>query len=155
MENPGLCLIEMCLKIQRNYWDNSVRSNCLPTTSEARLYNEENTTGSKAAKWRAQRVVHSKSTPVSTWIFVWLDEAGSDNCDQICKFRYSLRGVYNRYIVRGTRISSVVALASQGVLTHDFVTGTMNGEIFLILCTRKTHSMHAACSWTQLNIGYG
>ena len=41
---------------------------------------------------------------------VWCDETG---CDQMRKFGYSLRGrtpVYHRYLVRGTRISSVLAM---------------------------------------------
>lgn len=64
---------------------------------------------------------------------VWCDETGSDRRDQIRKFGYSLRGltpVYYRYLVRGTRISSVVAMTSTGVLTYEVHTGTVNGDKF-------------------------
>ena len=64
---------------------------------------------------------------------VWVDETGSDNSDQIRKFGYALRGLpplYHRFLVRGTRISSIVAMGCEGVLTFNMVTGTTNGETF-------------------------
>lgn len=64
---------------------------------------------------------------------VWVDETGSDRRDQIRKFGYSLRGlapVYTRLLVRGTRVSSVVAMSSQGIIAIDMTTGTMNGDKF-------------------------
>ena len=64
---------------------------------------------------------------------VWYDETGSDWRDEIRKFGYSLRGqtpVYHRYLVRGTRISSVLAMTLSGVLTYEFHTGTIDGNKF-------------------------
>ena len=31
--------------------------------------------------------------------FVWIDETGSDNCDQIRKFGYALRGLYTTSVL--------------------------------------------------------
>ena len=51
----------------------------------------------------------------------------------VIRYDYSLRGltpVCHRFLVRGTRISSVVAMSSSGVLAYEFHTGTMNGDKF-------------------------
>ena len=133
MENPGLYLVEMCLKIQE------VTGTTVSGATVCRLLRKHGYTRKKIRQVAKQRSEELRGLFMARVLqfprefFVWLDETGSDNRDQIRKFGYSLRGVtpvYNRYIVRGTRISSVVAMASQGVLTHDFVTGTMNGEKF-------------------------
>ena len=58
---------------------------------------------------------------------------GSDKRDQIRRFGYSIRGLsptYHRLLSRGIRVSSVVAMGSQGVLTSDYTTSTMNGNKF-------------------------
>ncbi len=63
--------------------------------------------------------------------FVWLDETGSDKRDHIRKFGYQIRGlppVYHRYLVRGTRLSTISALSSEGLIAHEIMTGTTNGD---------------------------
>lgn len=58
---------------------------------------------------------------------------GSDNRDQIRKFGYALKGlppVYHRFLVRGTQISTIVAMGSEGVMTFEMIIGTANGETF-------------------------
>ena len=65
--------------------------------------------------------------------FVWVDETGSDNRDQICKFGYALRGlppVYHRLLVRGIRMSTIAAIGCEGLVTFEMITGTTNGETF-------------------------
>lgn len=65
--------------------------------------------------------------------FVWLDETGSDNRDQIRKFGYSIRGftpVCHRFLVRGTRISSVAqGIVLNGNRFFDFIRGQLNATI--------------------------
>ena len=49
---------------------------------------------------------------------VWVDETGSDRRDQLRKFGYTLRGlppVCKRLRARGTRISAIVGMSSDGV----------------------------------------
>lgn len=49
------------------------------------------------------------------------------------KFGYSLRGkrcVAKRLLVRGDRVSAIGALTVDGILSHQFIRGTVNGETF-------------------------
>ena len=65
--------------------------------------------------------------------FVWVDETGSDNCDHIRRFGYQLRGlapVYDRLLCRSTRVSSIVAMSSEGVISYETISGTTNGDRF-------------------------
>ena len=52
--------------------------------------------------------------------------------------------------MRGVRISSVVAMTSQGVLTYDCTTGTMNGDKFFYFVRGKV-IMHAALPRSKLD----
>ena len=38
--------------------------------------------------------------------------------------------MYHRYLIRGTRISTIVAMSSEGVMSYEMITGTTNGETF-------------------------
>ena len=81
--------------------------------------------------------------------FVWVDETGSDNCDQIRNFGYALRGltpVHYRFLVRGTRISTIAGMSCEGLLTHEMVTGTTNGDKFMI--SSVVVSFHV-CNYSQ------
>lgn len=65
--------------------------------------------------------------------YVWVDETGSDCRNQIRKFGYQIRGVtpvYYRFLSRGVRVSSIVAINSEGLLVYETLTGTTNGDIF-------------------------
>lgn len=65
--------------------------------------------------------------------FVWMDETGADGRDQIRRFGYTLRGVepvYHRFLYRGTRITALAAISSDGVIDHEMVKGSVNGELF-------------------------
>ena len=55
----------------------------------------------------------------------------SDHKDHIRKFVYSLIGeppVYHRFLRRGTRISAISALSTEGVACYQLIAGTTNGE---------------------------
>ena len=65
--------------------------------------------------------------------FVWVDETGSDGRDQVRKFGYALRGeapVYHRFLVRGTRISAITVMCTEGVVDYSLTTGTVNADNF-------------------------
>ena len=64
------------------------------------------------------------------WL-VFLVETGSDHKDHIRKFGYSLIGeppVYHRFLGRGTRISAIAALSTEGLACYELITGTTNGD---------------------------
>ena len=63
-----------------------------------------------------------------------VDETGSDCRDAIRKYGYGLRGrspVSCKLLVRGERISAVIAMNEDGILAVKFVRGTVNGDEFL------------------------
>ncbi len=67
------------------------------------------------------------------WI-VWLDETGCDHRTNIRKFGYSLRGlppVYHRFLIRGTRISAISALCTEGMVDYELVSGSVKGDTSL------------------------
>ena len=134
MENPGLYLAEICFKIYE------VTGTNVSGATVCRLLQKHSYTRKKIRQVALQRcetlrgLFMARMFPFPREFMVWCDETGSDCRDQIRKFGYSLRGltpVYHRLLVRGVRVSSVVAMSSSGVLAHDFVTGTMNGKKFL------------------------
>ena len=64
------------------------------------------------------------------WL-VFLDETGSDHKDHIRKFGFSLIGeppVYHCFLGRGTRISAIAALSTEGLACYELITGTTNGD---------------------------
>ena len=82
-----------------------------------------------------------KSRELSMWqkylctphTFVFVDKTGSDRRDAMRKFSYSLRGkrcVAKRLLARRDRVSAIGALTVDGILNHQFIRGTVNGETF-------------------------
>jgi hypothetical protein len=66
--------------------------------------------------------------------FVWVDETGTDRRDQLRKFGYALRGypaVCKRLLVRGTRVSAIVGMASSGILAYELSTGSTDSLKFV------------------------
>ncbi len=69
-----------------------------------------------------------------TILIIIIDETGSDRRDHIRKFGYQIRGLtptYHRFFCRGSHISSIAAISSEGLLTYETLTGTTNGDKFL------------------------
>lgn len=126
-------LVEICAKIQE------LTGTTVSGSTVCRLLQKHGYTRKKirqVAKQRCEELRGIFMARVFNYpreFLVWCDETGSDQRDQIRKFGYSLRGltpVYHRYLLRGTRISSVAAMTSSGVLTYEFHTDTMNGDKF-------------------------
>ena len=153
MENPGLYLIEICQKICE------ATGVTVSGSTVCRVLRRNGYTRKKIRQVAKQRseilrgLFMAEVLQYSRELFVWVDETGSDHRDQIRKFGYSLRGfspVCHRFIVRGTRISSVIAMTSCGVLVSDFITGTMNGDKFfdyirgqLVPCMQQFPAPHS------------
>ena len=65
---------------------------------------------------------------------IFIDETECDRRDAARKYGYGLRGKpvkYQKLLVRGERISVIVAMTVRGVLDLQIVRGIVNGDIFL------------------------
>ena len=63
-----------------------------------------------------------------------MDETGSDRRDQLRKFGYALRGlppVCKRPHARGTRISAIVGMSSDGVEAYELSIGSTDSDKFI------------------------
>ena len=66
-------------------------------------------------------------------MFVYVDETGSNQRDLARKFGYAIRGeapLYQRWLVRGRRISAIVAMTTDGVLAYEITRDSVNGDKF-------------------------
>ena len=133
MENPGLYLNEMKLKIKE------VTTVTVSGSTICRVLQRNGYTRKKILQVARQRCTEFRGLFMAEVLqyprdfFVWVDETRSDNRDQIRKFGYALRGlppVYHRLLVRGTRISTIAAIGCEGLVTFEMITGTTNGETF-------------------------
>ena len=132
-ENPGITLQEVCLKIKEaTYVHVSGPTVC-------RVLHRNGFTRKKimqvakqrSMEFRASFMAHALQFP--RIFFVWVDETRSDRRDQIRKFGYALKGltpVYHHLLVRGTRVSCIAAMCSEGVLDCELAAGTINGDKF-------------------------
>ena len=65
--------------------------------------------------------------------FVWLDETGFDNRTYMRRYGYAIRGDtarYHRSLYRGTRVSAIVALSTDGLVAMKLINGTTNANTF-------------------------
>lgn len=66
-------------------------------------------------------------------MFVWLDESGCDRNNYMRKYGYAIRGQAprcRRLLVRGTRISVIAAIASDGLVACECTTGSVDSQKF-------------------------
>ena len=71
---------------------------------------------------------------------MWVDETGADRRDQIRKFGYALKGltpVYHRPLVRGTRVSSITGMCSEGIVDYKLTDSTVNADRFFDFVRRQ------------------
>lgn len=134
LQNPSLYLNEICQRIQEAT-SVTVSASCV-----CRALHRNGFTRKKISQIAKQRCAEFRGDFMAQILeyprdfLVFLDETGSDNRDHIRKFGYSLRGetpIYHRFLVRGTRISTVTALSSEGIIDYQFTTGTVNGDKFI------------------------
>ena len=65
--------------------------------------------------------------------FVWVDETGCDSRTSMRKYGYAIRGetpTCHHILVRGQRISAIVAIASDGVVSVQLTTSTVDSDLF-------------------------
>lgn len=75
----------------------------------------------------AQALLYNKE------MYVWLDETGCDRRNYMRKYGYALKGQVpqcHRLLVRGERISAIAAIATDGLVSLQLTTGTVNSDIF-------------------------
>ena len=134
MDNPGLYLRDVCLKVTEA---TGVQLSASTVCKLLQRHGYSRKIIRQVAKQRSEEqrgIFMARTFPYPRNFFVWLDETGSDCRSHTRKYGYSLKGVtpiYHRHLVRGKRISSVAAMSSQGVMTYDIFSGTMNGDRFL------------------------
>ena len=66
-------------------------------------------------------------------MMVFVDETGSDRCNSIRMYGYSIRGkplVSEKLLVRGKRMSAISSMSVHGILDCKTVTGSVDGAVF-------------------------
>ena len=66
-------------------------------------------------------------------MIIFMDETGSDRCNSIRRYGYSLRGkplVSHKLLVRGERISVIACMSVNGMLDCKTVKQTVSGDVF-------------------------
>jgi len=133
MENPGLYLVEICQKIK------TATGVSVSGATVCRVLKRNGYTRKKIVQIARQRCTRYRGAFMAQVMhypvqyFVWVDETGSDYRDNIRKFGYQLRGLaptYHRLLARGTRMSSIAAISSEGLLVYESFSGTTNGDKF-------------------------
>ena len=69
-------------------------------------------------------------------MLVFIDETVTDSRKALRTHGYSLRGVpakYHKPLVRGSRVSAIAAMSTEGILDVKISQGTNNGDTFTIL----------------------
>ena len=131
VENPGLYLKELCQYIY------TATGTTVSGSTVCRVLQKNGLTRKKIVHIAKQRCIEYRGKFMAEILqyppewFVFLDETGADHKDHIRKFGYSLIGeppVYHRFLGRGTRISAIAALSTEGLACYELITGTTNGE---------------------------
>ena len=81
---------------------------------------------------RAQYITDVSLYGVDTLIII--DETGCNRRDTLRRYGYGVRGKpvrCHRLLVRGERISGIVAMTVNGILDLQIVRGSVDGEIFM------------------------
>lgn len=75
-----------------------------------------------------------------------IDETVSDCRDHIRKCGYQIRGmapVYHQFLTRGTRVSTIAAISSEGLTVYETLTGTTNGDTFFGFLAWQSDPLYA------------
>ena len=134
LDNPSLYLGEICQKIA------DITGIQLSPSTVCKVLHKHGLTRKKIQQVALQRSAITRAKFMADMQFfntsqiVWLDETGCDRQDHIRKYGYSLRGerpVYHRYLHRGTRVSAITAMCTDGILATEAFRGTLNGRKFI------------------------
>ncbi len=86
----------------------------------------------RCMEYRALFMARALNFP--SYMFVWIDQTGSDARANIRKFGYAVIGetpVYHRFLVRGKRMSAIAAICTEGLVDVELTTGSVDGDKFL------------------------
>lgn len=131
---PSICAHEICAKIFE------AMGVSVSGSTVCKVLHKNGLTRKKLAKVALQRSVEFRGAFMANILqypqdfIVWVDETGSDRRDALRKFGYALRGqpaICKRLLVRGERISAIVAMSSDGVEAYELSVGSMNSTTFL------------------------
>lgn len=132
-ENPAVYLCEICSRIKE------VTGITVSGSTVCKLLHKNGFSRKKLVKVAIQRSVGYRGAFMANVLqfprnfFVWVDETGSDRRDQLRKFGYAVRGwpaIKSHFLTRGTRISAVVAMSSDGVEAYELYTGSTDAIKF-------------------------
>ena len=132
-DNPALQLHEICNKVEE------ITAVVVSVPTVCRLLRRNGLTRKKirqvalqrSSDMRAEFIANISFYPVNQ--LIWVDETGCNAKDFTRKFGYALRGetpVYNRLLVRGTRVPAIIAMSVDGIVAY-LTTDTVNDEKFL------------------------
>ena len=133
LEKPSLFLFELCELI---YEHSGIE---VSEATVCRILHRHGLTRQKIKQVALQRSFYLRGYFMSQVLlynrhmFVWLDESGCDNCNYIRKYGYSIRGLTprcRRLLVKGTRISVIAAMASDGLVVCECTTGSVDSQKF-------------------------
>ena len=139
LENPSLHLSELC-KLTHN-----ISSIEVSPSTVCRLLHRHGFTHKGVRQIALQRSFELRGLFMAQVLlydkdkFVWLNETVCNNRNYIRKYGYAIRGETphcHTMIVRGTRISVIAAIASDGLVAWDCTTSTMD-------CSRIFNSPNA------------
>ena len=133
LESPTLYLSELCAQVE------DISGIEVSEATICRLLRRHGFTRKKIRQVAAQRSVELRGEFIAQALlyekelFVWIDESGSDNRSHMRKLGYAIRGetpTCRRLLVRGKRISAIAAIASDGLVSVELTTGSVNSEVF-------------------------
>ena len=133
LEKPPLLLSELCKLI----YDHS--GIAVSEATVCRLLHRHGITRQKIKQVALQRSFYLRGCFMAQVLlyhrsmFVWLDESGCDKRNFMRKYGYSIRGQTprcHRLLLRGTRISVIAAMASDGLVACECTTGSVDSQKF-------------------------
>ena len=131
---PSMYLQELCTEIQH------LTGKQVSAPTVCRLLARHGFTRKKIQKVAMQRSITlraefmAKMSLYNRDLLVWVDETGSDHRDHARKYGYAIRGqypLYHRFLGRGSRISSIAAMSTDGIIAVDMHRGSVNSDVFI------------------------
>lgn len=152
-QNPAVYLHEICSQIKQ------ATGTVVSGSSVCKILHRNGFSRKKLVKVALQRSLEYRGAFMANVLqyprefFIWVDETGSDRRDQLRKFGYAVRGqpaVSKHLLTRGTRISAIVAMSSDGVEAHELSAGSTDSIKFfdfirgsLLPCLRPFPDTHS------------
>ena len=139
-ENPALYLHEICAMIVE------ATGITVSGSTVCKVLHRNGFTRKKLVKVAMQRSTEHRGAFMANILqyprdfLVWVDETGSDGRDQLRKSGYTLRGlppVCKRLHARGTRISAIVGMSSDGVEAYELSVSSTDSDKFIDFIRRS------------------